>query len=82
MANMTSVQLRSRMMEDTIRDIEKNINSCDLGKGIIKEAFNLGWSLREYAAFHDITFTKEESDRIYLLDKKIREHCKCFIKTK
>lgn len=77
---MTHVQFRSHMMEDTIRDIEKNISSCDLGEGIIKEAFNLGWSLREYAAFRDITFTREEADRIYLLDKKIREHCKCVTK--
>lgn len=81
MTNMKSEQLRTRRIEDTIRVIENNIDSCNLGEGIIKEAFQLGWSLREFAAFSDIPFTREEADRIYSLDKKIRGRCKCAIKT-
>lgn len=74
---MTTEQFRSRRMEETIRYIDKSISSCILGEGIIREAFLLGWNLREYAAFKDIPLTSEEAERIYSLDKKIREHCKC-----
>lgn len=56
------LKLDERMIriDNTIRDIEKDIRFCNLGEGIVKKAFDLGWYTRE--------FTKEEVDRIYSLD--------------